>query len=556
MSISDIKVLLISNNDSSTNASKSILEELGVFSVNIAKTYKDAVSVISHDNINIIIIGSCISGEINSIKSIQNLKEDGGFSLSVIFQPDDFDKDLMLSVMEHDPDDVIAASDDETLKERYLKNIKNYIETKEVRRKLDNNDLSSASALCSQMIQRNFPSKVWCIRKKLEIYMMQNNFASLEDYSRFLLKDMNLEFIRVYLAKSLFEQKHYEDAISESGQAISMFPMSSKSYMIKGDSHVSLGQYEEAIECFKMSSSLTPFSFAAKKKLTDAHEENENYVESKNGYLSLLDMAENTPEDEPKLYGGLITVTNKKLIKDGEAHPEFKDNGEKLVLKMTHKFPESEFVAVSSMMFLAQVEYHNGRIDASQKIIENIRDNYVHVYITDQKVLFNLILTCFSVDDFDTASALAESYAHSFPGGNDVSFINKQNEIRKDKENLKKSAFCNIKGREAFDQKDFDTAMKYLKISLRLTPNYPVYYANLIKIIISKIKHDGLDYSLVNEANDCINKIQSIISKSGELVEVKSLKKSLDDVILNKKNERDHLINNAFSQARKEKLAS
>lgn len=416
--------------------------------------------------------------------------------------------DMVLGAAEYTPDDyIIKPVNETTIKTRVMKALAKRAVFSTIEKAIRGKDYMRAITLCDEQIKNGGNNVTELLRMKTNLLLTVGRYDKAKQIFEQILAQRDVPWAKTGLAKTYFHTGEYELARDLLTEVVADNRAYLEGYDWLAKSLEKIGELGEAQRILARSTELSPNSLMRQKTLGDIAHKRGDVDEAEKAFRKTIALGEYSILKNPATYVSLAKICAGKnnpaeaLKVLGRIHKEFDSNEASLQAKVVAGLVHSQSGDTASAEKIAQ-EISDTLKDSASKLPTHITVEAAQLLMeTGDKTGASELLEIIVKNNHENESLIKEVtqvFAKANMGEDGRKLIEKSR---------RETVETNNKGVTLAREGKLTEAVEWLRHARTLLPNNKRILLNLAYVMITYMKKNGRDNSMLRETRECLDRV-------------------------------------------------
>jgi CheY-like chemotaxis protein len=513
---------------------KRLLKSFGAITVDTASNGDEAIQKCEENQYELILCDYNLAESKDGQQVLEELRHRGLLKYTTLFIiiTAEVSREMVLGAIENQPDDYITKPiSQQTMRLRVDRALLKHEALLNIKMAVDEENYGKAIERCNEQIKANTHYRLDCLQYKAQLFILMENYSEAKKIYENVLKEKELVWAQVGLAKTLIKNKEHDQVeslllsiINNDHRYIEVHDLLSEYYEQTKD-------YYKSQESTKTATQLSPKSILRHRRLAEIAEKNNDEKTSLEAYEEAIRWNYNSCYAEAEDYLALARKT--VSIPAETADEKINDKIKKalgMLERMVRRFP-SHKNHVKQALIEAQLLSKQGRKELSDAKFDIAIQKYEDLNVKDIDVRLDYAQSHMMVGN--KQKAYQELHSVYKEKKNDKKTLERIDRISDEPITLvgkQCAAELTREGISAYQKKDYELALKIFTDARNMFPKHIGINLNMLQVVLAKTEGEGKDKSLYRHSKICIDNVGTVDADNKYFERYKLLVDQYNDV--------------------------
>jgi len=520
------RILIVDDFQGMRSMLREMLKSFGAKDIDMASYGNEAITSLEKNKYDVVLCDYNLGAGKNGQQLLEEAKFRNliGPATAWIMVTAEKTSDMVLGAAEYTPDDyIIKPVNETTIKSRVMKALAKKEVFFDIEKAIRGKDYMRAIALCDEQIKNGGSNATDLLRMKTNLLLTVGSYDKAKQIFEQILAQRDVPWAKTGLAKTYFYTGEYELARDLLTEVVEDNKTYLEGYDWLAKSLEKIGELGEAQRILARSTELSPNSLMRQRTLGEIAHKRGDIDEAEKAFRKTISLGEHSVLKNPATYVGLAKVCAEKnnpmeaLKVLGNVHKEFSSSEASLQAKVVEGLVYSKSGDAVSAKKVAQ-EISGIMKDSASKLPTDVTVEAAQLLMeTGDKTSASELLQVVVKNNHENEQLIKEV-------NNVFTKADMGEDGRKLVENSRRETVdTNNKGVALAREGKLAEAVEWLRHARSLLPNNKRILLNLAYVMITHMKKNGKDNSMLREARECLDRVikqDPSEKKCGQLLEM------------------------------------
>ncbi len=382
---------------------------------------------------------------------------------------------------------------------------------------LESEDSSAVIEFCKEHIRKKGPYSPICQKMLGEALINAGDLDEAHHLYQSVLAQRELDWAILGLSKVNMAKGEGDIAEKKIGDFLQVNPFFMRGYDFLSNLYESQEQFLKQQEVLQKAVQISPLALLRQHKLLEVASDNHDYLVAAQTGKRVVRLAQNSVYSDLNQFVLYSQNAVKYAQQVTESSEDFCEDSQKYLMNKIGQLKIDNLQHATTNCVLAQLNSAQNKMTEANNLVQESEMLIATVAEEDVSLDFELeyVRALKATSEKQKATEKLNFLVKKYAKDDDA--LAKIDDLLDDpvsKKNTRYIAEINRRGIEAYQAKEYPTAIQQFLQARRLSPNHIGVNLNLIQVMVEDVKHHGVRQEYVEDIEKSLSKVRTRISKS------------------------------------------
>lgn len=382
---------------------------------------------------------------------------------------------------------------------------------------LESEDSSAVIEFCKEHIRKKGPYSPICQKMLGEALINAGDLDEAHHLYQSVLAQRELDWAILGLSKVNMAKGEGDIAEKKIGDFLQVNPFFMRGYDFLSNLYESQEQFLKQQEVLQKAVQISPLALLRQQKLLEVASDNHDYLVAAQTGKRVVRLAQNSVYSDLNQFVLYSQNAVKYAQQVTESSEDFCEDSQKYLMNKIGQLKIDNLQHATTNCVLAQLNSAQNKMTEANNLVQESEMLIATVAEEDVSLDFELeyVRALKATSEKQKATEKLNFLVKKYAKDDDA--LAKIDDLLDDpvsKKNTRYIAEINRRGIEAYQAKEYPTAIQQFLQARRLSPNHIGVNLNLIQVMVEDVKHHGVRQEYVEDIEKSLSKVRTRISKS------------------------------------------